>query len=53
MAAACAPAMETPRVVKTTTEQFNRLDRILIRKILYYSDGMRVNIDRVENTPVE
>ena len=42
MAAACAPAMETPRIIKTTTEQFGGF----IREVLYYSDGMRLNIDR-------
>jgi len=46
MAAACAPALDKPRVVKTTTEQFGGF----IREVLYYSDGMRLNIDRARKT---
>ncbi|MGA2876899.1 MAG: hypothetical protein ABSE82_15375 [Nitrososphaerales archaeon] len=39
---AMAPISKEPRIMKTTTEQFGGF----IREVLYYSDGMRLNIDR-------
>jgi hypothetical protein len=39
MAAACAPAMETPRITKVTTKRIGAF----VRAVLYYSDGTKLN----------